>query len=397
MILVIGANSPIGLTVIRELGEHGVPVLAHGTTPRALGRYSRHARDFVEEPGPLAGWLPGLVRERGVTAVMAISEHHLLQLAALKGGLGDCRVLSPDAETLELVLDKRRTLDVAARLGISVPQSWLPRAGEDFAARAGTLAWPVAIKWPDPNAVATRLAAHGLALEKVEYAADAAALLAILRRYDAIGAWPLVQTWCPGYGLGQMLHMHRGQATLRFQHRRLREWPPSGGVSTLCEAVPLTMHADQMALSEALLRAIGWEGPAMVEYRHDPATGVFWLMEVNGRFWGSIPLAYHCGAHFGWETYRHQVAGERNEAPPRPRRRKARYLIPDLRHAVAALRDRKLGVGKRLRFAAGFIAGFADWRMRYYVWSIRDPMPFFGDMLGIVRKVSRRETPRKAG
>ena len=63
MILVIGANSPIGLTVIRELGERGVPVLAHGTTPRALGRYSRHSRAFVCEPGPLAEWLPRVAPE----------------------------------------------------------------------------------------------------------------------------------------------------------------------------------------------------------------------------------------------------------------------------------------------------------------------------------------------
>lgn len=397
MILVIGANSPIGLTVIRELGERGVPVLAHGTTSRALGRYSRHSRAFVCEPGPLADWLPRVVRDHDITAVMAISEHHLLQLTQLQGALGDCRVICPDAAQLELVLDKQRTLDVAARLGISVPQSWLPEAGEDFAAKAAVLPYPVAIKWPDPNAVSARLVAHGLDLEKVEYAATADALLAILRRYDPVGAWPLVQTWCPGYGLGQMLHMHGGRATLRFQHRRLREWPPSGGVSTLCEAVPLDLHHEQMALSETLLRAIDWDGPAMVEYRHDPATGTNWLMEINGRFWGSIPLAYHCGAHFGWETYRWQVFGETGEPAPCLRMRKARYVIPDLRHAAAILRDGNIGIGKRLRFLATFIASFADWRTRYYVWSIGDPMPFFGDMLGVVRKTLRLDRQRKAG
>jgi predicted ATP-grasp superfamily ATP-dependent carboligase len=398
MIAVLGADSPIGLTVIRELGERGVPVLALGRSARALGRWSRHARRFaLMPPEPLAEWLPQCVAEYGVTAVMAISEHHLLQLAALGGGLGTCRIVSPDADKLALVLDKRLTLAIAERLGLSVPASWQPAAGEDFAQKAAGLSYPAAIKWPDPNDVAARLDAAGLALEKVEYAASAPQLLAILGRYDRVAAWPLVQSWCPGHGFGQMLHMHGGRATLRFQHRRLREWPPSGGVSSLCEAVPLDRHRAQMALSERLLREIGWEGPAMVEYRHDPATGRYWLMEVNGRFWGSIPLAYHCGAHFAWESYRFAMLGGKSEAQAQPRRRKARYVVPDLKHFAAIVRDRRLPLARRIRFAAGFVATFLDWRVRYYVWSWRDPKPFFGDIAGIVSRLGRWGKPGTGG
>src|SRR3546814_15830595 len=69
-----------------------------------------------------------------------------------------------------------------------------------------------------------------------------------------------------GVGLGQMLHMEGARATLRFQHRRLHEWPPEGGVATLCRAEPMDRHATQMALSEKLLRALDWQGPALVEY-----------------------------------------------------------------------------------------------------------------------------------
>jgi predicted ATP-grasp superfamily ATP-dependent carboligase len=396
MIAVLGADSPIGLTVIRELGERGVPVLALGAGPRSLGRYSKHATRFAAMRGPLAEWLPQCIADHGVGAVMAVSEHHLLQLSALKPRLG-CRVLTPDGDKLALVLDKRRTLAIAARLGISVPPSWQPAAGEDFAQQAERLSYPVAVKWSDPNGVAAALEAHGLALEKVEYAASARDLLAILRRTDALAAWPLVQSWCPGYGLGQMLHMHGGAATLRFQHRRLREWPPSGGVSSLCEALPLDRHREQMALSERLLREIGWEGPAMVEYRHDPMSGRYWLMEVNGRFWGSIPLAYHCGAHFAWETYRFRMRGGDGAAQPPPRLRKARYVVPDLKHFAAIARDRSLPAGRRLRFAIGFVAGFLDPRVRYYVWSLRDAKPFFGDMAAIVRRAWRSEKGGKAG
>jgi hypothetical protein len=42
----------------------------------------------------------------------------------------------------------------------------------------------------------------------------------------------------------------------------------------------------------------------MVEYRVDPQTGSALLMEVNGRFWGSLPLAYYAGADFPYLLYR---------------------------------------------------------------------------------------------
>ena len=391
-VLVLGADSPIGLTAVRELGARGVPVIAHGRSDRALGRFSRYSERFLLDTRPLSAWLPGYAAEHGLDAVMAVSEGHLIELTALHGKLGTCRLLSPDAERLGSVLDKARTFEAARRLGIAVPGDWQPQQDEDHALHAAALTYPVAIKWADPNAVQAGLAAAGIALEKVEYAADAAQLTAILSRYDAVGRWPLVQTYCPGYGLGQMLHMAEGRATLRFQHRRLREFPPSGGVSSFCASVPLAEHTAQMEKSEALLAALGWQGPAMVEYRLDPATGTYWLMEVNGRLWGSIPLAWHCGAHFAWETYRCGVLGQRGPGTGPLRQRLARYVIPDAKRTVMVLRDRALPLRQRFAALARFCLDFLDPRVRYYVWSLRDPGPLVGDLAGIVRRLWRRDS-----
>lgn len=393
-VLVLGADSPIGLTVVRELGRHGVPVIAHGRSESALGRFSRFTRQFTLNAAPIATWLPDFVRNNRVAAIMAITEGHLIDLSNKGPDVAGARVLTPNAQQLAMVLDKQRTLAVARDLGIDVPGDWQPCAGDDRAARLGALTYPVAIKWADPNAVQPMLQAAGLPFEKVEYARDAAALTAILERYDGIGQWPLVQQYCPGYGLGQMLHMHDGQATLRFQHRRLREFPPSGGVSSFCTSLPRDEHQAQMARSEALLNALGWQGPAMVEYRFDPATGRYWLMEVNGRFWGSMPLASHCGAYFAWETYRCAMgdSGNAGATPANPsniRQRRARYVIPDAKHIALVVRDRNLPLLRRIWALAGFFADFLDPRVRYYVWSLRDPGPFFGDMWGIISRVWR--------
>ena len=236
-VAVIGPDSPIGLTVVRELDEHGLRVLALGKSADSLARASRHATIFETIDGPLAEYLPKVVARHDPLAVLAISEHHLIALASLKGKLGDTKVLCPDPDKLAVVLDKRQTLEIAQGLGIEVPQSWQPLADEDRKSKAANLAYPVAIKWADPAEVSAPLEALGLPLEKVEYAASSEALIAILSRYDVLGLYPMVQEWCPGEGLGQMLNMQDGSATLTFQHRRLREWPPTGGVSSFCEAI----------------------------------------------------------------------------------------------------------------------------------------------------------------
>lgn len=391
--IVLGVDSAIGLTVVRELGRHGVPVIAVGKSAQAIGRYSRHTQRFVVRPkGQAIGdWLPGLIRETGAAVLLAVSEGDLLHLAALPATIEGCRILTPRADRLAIVLDKTRTLDAAATVGIDGPPSWQPVAGEDFVGRAAGLPYPAILKWSDPPAMWPVLEAAGLPFEKIDYATTASDLLVKLSRYDALGVWPLVQGWCGDYGFGQMLMMADGKARLRFQHRRLREFPASGGVSTLCASVPLSDHGAQMEKSEALLRAIGWEGPAMVEYRHDPATGRYWLMEINGRYWGSLPLASQAGAHFAWEQYRAAVP-EAGDAPQLPyAQRRARYGIPDAKRLAQILRSPRAVTAPgqtapgRLAESAAFVGEYLSPRTGWYVWDWRDPMPLIGDVWRIVR------------
>lgn len=396
---VIGTDSPIGLTVVRELGERGVPVHAVGSRADSIGGKSRYARHFTLRPaGPLSTWLPEFVAKNAIETVIAVSEMTLVELAALRGQIPNCIIVAPEPAKLALVLDKTATLAAARKLGIEVPESWQPDADGDHGRMAATLKYPVAIKWSDPVSMIDRLRAAGLPLEKVEYADGPAALLAVLGKYDRMGAWPLIQEYVAGYGFGQMLHMHQGSATLRFQHRRLREWPPSGGTSTCCTTVPLTEHGAQMELSGELLRSIGWEGPAMVEYRYDPvngdpANGRYVLMEINGRFWGSMPLAYHAGAKFAWETWRCAV-GHPAEPAPAIKQRIARYMVPDCKHLVRQVQNRELPLAEKLKLLASFVLQFFNPTARYYVWSWKDPRPFLSDIWSIVRKSARRDISR---
>jgi predicted ATP-grasp superfamily ATP-dependent carboligase len=385
--IVLGVDTPIGLAVMRELGSHGVPV--HGVGRRdAIGRASRWCNGFTVRPdGPLATWLPDVIRRSHARTLLAVSERDLLDLAELDPVIERCHILTPRNDKLAMVLDKLRTMEIARDVGIDTPDSWQPASRDDFARHAGQIAYPVILKWADPPSILPRLEKLGLSFEKAERIDDAASLVTALARYDALKAWPVVQQFCPGTGLGQMFHRAGDRITLAFQHERLHEWPPEGGVSTLCASLPLDFHAPQRAKSEALLRVLDWQGPAMVEYRYDAATSRYWLMEINGRFWGSLPLCAPSGVNFAWETYRSALFGG-IEPQPGIKTRRARYMIPETRRL-----GRVLAIGKpfsRFDAVVRYVSGFVDVRMRYFVWQWSDPGPFLTDMYNVMWKALRR-------
>ena len=53
-----------------------------------------------------------------------------------------------------------------------------------------------------------------------------------------------------------------------------------------------------------LLSSLQWHGVAMVEFKRSAATGDFVLMEINGKFWGSLELALSAGMNFGADLIR---------------------------------------------------------------------------------------------
>jgi predicted ATP-grasp superfamily ATP-dependent carboligase len=393
--VVLGLETQIGLCVVRELGRAGVSVIGIAQEEDAIGLCSRYLTTGMVVGEARSEALLQAIRaigERfGPCPLLAISEANLDWLSRHRESLGQVTPVVPEAAALRIVLDKQSTLDVARAVGIDTPVSIQPQPGWQMDDLVSRCRLPVVLKWSDPNAVVRELESHGLPLLKAEYVHTRADLQVALSRYSAIGQWPLVQEYCAGYGLGQFFFMHQGQALRRFQHRRVAEWPPEGGFSSVCDAVPLTEHVDLQERSIALLRAIGWEGVAMVEYRYDPLRCAARLMEINGRFWGSFPLAYHAGAGFALLCYRQAAGLPLAELDVAPR--------SDLRCRMVATELKRLS---RIVLRPGLIADpcfrIRPWQevwrfaqdffrptVRYYVWSLNDPRPFFADLRNLLR------------
>lgn len=397
-VLLLGIESQIGLTIIRELARHGVEVHGIARTPHALGAYSRHlhrAYPRAADDAGLVGQLRELTSRLEPCHVMAISENDINLLNGARNALPNTRLLVPDATSMAAVLDKSVTQRVAEEVGIRVPRSVEIATLGELDEHVGDMQFPVVLKWKNPTRVLPALMQAGLELDKVRYCFDLAELRAYLARFERIGEFPLIQEYCPGYGLGQFIFMRQGRAILEFQHRRIHEYPPEGGFSTLCEGLDRSRHADLMVRSVALLQRLRWEGPAMVEYRFDPARDEARLMEINGRFWGSLPLAYYSRAEFAWLTY--AILGEGLEAErcaPRSGIR-CRAIVTETKRllrivcAPGRIQDRTLRFSPLAEIARFFLEFFNP-KTRYYVFALDDPMPFFADAFFSVTARLRR-------
>jgi predicted ATP-grasp superfamily ATP-dependent carboligase len=399
-VIVLGIDTPIGLTVVRELGERGVPVHGIARSREGVGLYSRWLFAKYMRPSSdqtLLELLAQIRRDHGAKLVMAISERDLFFLRAASDAdqLRDIRPLVPERNILQIVGDKVATCAMAEKVGVPVPLSWQPCDGDTVDAPPPSLTFPCVLKWRNPEDVQADLARLGVPFLKAEYCYDLPGLTEALSRYRKFGRYPLVQEFCPGSGLGHMIFMYRGEPLLKFQHRRLSEWPPEGGVSTVCESVSLTINHELLEKSVALLRQIRWEGAAMVEYRYDERTGRAALMEINGRFWGSLPLAYHAGAPFAWFTYAVLGLGRTPKTTEYRSGMVCRYMIPETRRLLTVMfqprkiQNRNLALSPLTEFGR-YLVQFILPKTRYYVFQWRDPKPFLADMTFLGEKLFGR-------
>lgn len=257
---------------------------------------------------------------------------------------GVCDFLISEPHVLDALNDKEQVHERCEKLGIPAPKQYSgvpdvfpvvikPHCGEKFGLKA-----------KDRYVIASDVESYRAAIAKMS-------------EYDPE---PIVQQKIEGDGMGVSLLMGRESTLLgAICHRRIREYPVTGGPSTCCESF---YDGAMIEKARTLLASFGFEGLAMVEFKGDC------VLEVNPRIWGSFPLTY-CAESPVVNKYAMASAGDIPAYEPcdyRPGVR-MRFLINDTAAMAALL---KCG---RLR---AFFGGVADvFRAREALSSRDDPKP----------------------
>jgi len=187
----------------------------------------------------------------------------------------------------------------------------------------------------------------------------------------------LVQDFVKGETYGVEILMHKAEPKAIFVHKRLREYPITGGASTLRVSVK---NERLVKYAVKLLKEMGWQGVAMLEFKLDEKSGKVKLIEVNGRFWGSLPLAIYAGVDFPYLLYKAVIEGDVNPVHNYRVGAVHRWLLPgDLLWLFSSLiYNRKNRLHKLLEFLLSF-------RVPDDVISLDDFLPTFGMIASTLR------------
>jgi predicted ATP-grasp superfamily ATP-dependent carboligase len=390
-VLITDGNQRSTLAAVRALGSAGIETIVGDTACPTLASRSRYCRSSITYPSPYAD-------ETGfVSAIRSAADRESIDLilpmtditSAVLAEHRDCvassaRVAVVDAETFWRASDKNALHRLATRVGVPHPTVLYCDSSDDRQ-RALNGVFPCVVK-PARSCLRTP---SGWIKTAVEIAHSRAQLATLLESRPALQYGFMIQRRIEGEGTGVFALCDRGEVRALFAHRRLREKPPWGGVSVLREAVPVDPAAAEYA--RALLHELRWHGVAMVEFRKEHSTGIPYLMEVNGRFWGSLQLSIDAGINFPVQLVRlwtgEAVLAE-NEYRVGVR---SRWLLGDVDHLLMRLRANGATPADAPTLPHLFMDFCQFFRRdtRYEVESLRDPGPSLHELQHYVRDLLR--------
>lgn len=281
-------------------------------------------------PRALRAWLEARDRDECYDLIVASTEASLLTIKSqtLAPPLRTKAVI-PDESSLDIALDKQRTLDLAQRLGIKVPRSSLVTSIDGLPAAS----YPVVIK-----PLHTKVAVQDKVLSfGVTICANAEQRLAAYRELLPLTA-AVEQEYFSGHGLGVEALFEHGEPRWLFAHERIHELPVTGGPSTYRRSVDAPEPVTQAAIK--LLTELHWHGVAMVEFKVAD-DGDYRLIEINPRLWGSLPMAVAAGVNFPLGLLRLALGESPGEQPRYRRGLYARDVAGDTQWFRLAWRHRR--------------------------------------------------------
>ena len=391
-VLVLGIESVrIAVPVARSLHRHGIAVdfatigdaekVVRSRAVRATHRLPNCTLAYAA----FAEALQNLVTRERYNAILPVSDRALVAVGPIDSSLRRAATLMcPPPHIVDRVLDKTKTIALARACGVRVPKSYAVPDLDALDLMRSSMQFPLIAKGRSRHHLVGFKVSYFGAFEdlRARSAADPTFLPAVL-----------LQEYVGGDGLLFAVLMERGASLSVFQHRRLKELPASGGVGVLLESEAPDPAITAQAL--AILRAIEWNGMCCVEFRHDRATGDVWLLEVNGRYWGSLTAAMACGLDY--PLYAWQLT--RGFKPAIPITYKSGVRVRWIAGDVNRLRGIWDGSGtkgmttfSKWRETVRFVADF-DPRTHAAPWSASDPLPALQELWYAVRGPRRRTLP----
>ncbi|QQS39766.1 MAG: ATP-grasp domain-containing protein [Acidobacteriota bacterium] len=331
-VLLLGANDRAMFTFARQLKRLGFRVEVADGSPSKVQR-SRFVDKFHRLTDPrisasgTANDLLSLIDRVPFEFIVPINDEALELCIANRDPISERTLILglPTDEVYELSHDKSALLERCVELGIPVPRSVTIRSLEDLGGDIDALGYPMIVK----PAFSKLIRGDRMLAFTVRTVRDR--MSAIDKVRELVATCPVIlQERLGGHGAGYNFLASDGEVLLEYGHERVTE-PIEGGQSSYRRTIPV----DRYGLSDhsrKLLRETRWTGIGMIEFRIEGSEA--YVMEINGRPWGSIELGVFAGVNIPEAMVRFFYGHENPEKGIVAKSVAARNFKLDLRYAA---------------------------------------------------------------
>lgn len=359
-ILVPQADSMGAIAVIRSLGQHGYVVHAASTKADALGCRSSFASFSHTSPAYQSAdylpWLRQLISRHEIQAIVP-SEGFLLAIKLHFAEFSPLMDISQDKSIVYGCLSKVDVFDRFQKhddteLKMHLPKTAIINSIDDLAGLdLNDWKLPFFIKG---DAYYNRHSDDALVIKVSSLATLQDIASKALEQFEKI----LIQDNYSGRKVTVNLLLQNRQVLAESMVLGIHENPHTGGLTSLRQS-----WWQQAIYEDAVrrLRALNWEGAAMLEYKWVAQKQQFAFIELNARYWAALNLDILAGLHFPAIQFDY-FFNKKIPATESRRQKKsitARHAFPaDFGYLLSKLRDPSVNKRSKIKSTVGFFAYF---------------------------------------
>ena len=376
---ILGKYATTGLGVCRCFGRQVVPVFWLDSNSKQVGFLSKYCTgvvcphpkynetDYVDFLVAIGEKLlhKGVLFPIGDTEVIAILKHRIKLERYYHIPMADLKVT-------EILLNKQKFYQTLETQGILHPRTFFPDDVSELESISKEVRYPCIVK--PVHSESFRLE-FNTKFFKVESRQE---LIQEYRKVTSKKQEVVIQEIIPG----DAKHMCGFNAYYNknftpngvFMYRRIREWPPVSGNGALIENVGLPELEE---IITPLVKKIKYYGIVDAEFKKDPRSGMFNLIEINPRCWMQVGLPLICGANLPYIAYLDALGKDVKNITPKKEHAKWMFMFQDTPSSLKSMINDDLSLRKWISSYKG--------KKAYAIFAWDDPAPFF---LGFVRILS---------
>jgi len=346
---VLSGQQP-ALGVVRALGVMGIPIIILHYKEEDVAYLSKFVTHSVLSPHPekhekeFIELLVKSAKQFGNGILYPVSDETLVAVARNKESLEKHFIVPcPDWGVVKSFIEKKYTYEIADKNDVPAPKTIIPSCLEDVVNYAKQIEFPCLVKPSQSHLFFDYFKCKMFPVE------DEDELISIYGQAVDAGLEVMLQEIIPGDDINVVnynAYFWEGKPIVEFTAQHIRNAPPWWGSPrvVLSKEIPEVIEPGRK-----ILQALGFNGYACTEFKKDERTGIYKLIEVNGRHNLSTSLAVRCGINFPYLQYRHLIE---NELPLQSNYKEGVYwieIISDISNSLMYLTQERYSLSQYLR------------------------------------------------